>query len=793
MRKESLTSKNAKPQQFNNYSHTTLMLLDTAINICHSKATMRKLFTALGIFVFFILTLIYIPAITNNAYACSGTCYSYAHGSCSAMGLTDGTGNNCTTESGSGGKQDLCCVPIPTAVPSDCRTRGCSSGTTCQAPYGTYECVANTSTCTGTCISYAHGSCSAVGDVSASGSCAAVADNGNTDLCCKASAPTPTPTNCSNGNPHGSCPSGTSCQAPYGTYECVQNTITPTPAVTICGNSLQKCVQSQYCTVTSGSSCGSGTVCCPQADIRAGPNPTPAYISLNESCQAGSGSQNHGACTILNGASCQYGYALPSSVTNYTEADCPDAPGTNNSVEQCCARPTISGGTCLNITLLSTKLSGNPQTSSGVSTISCLSQGTYVEISATGDSGCSGDKFTATLNGQSASGTVNPNASSGPAFVPIIDNSYNNSTTTSVNVNVTIYNSDGSIMGTQVSQVPNSCSGSTTQPTNSTTTDTPTPSLTPSPTITVAPGSPVISPSSFCPTNQQTLSLTIPNSSGSHSVSVSVCGDSNCSSSNLTSISSGTLTLPGPVNINNSIYSGVQTGITTANLLQVTVDGQSSTIPYTDTCSPATSPTGISPTGVGPTATPIAGSTTVSFTAHLHGIGDSGDNVNPSASGSNQSPVDTALTATVYAYPSEYTASNPTANPVITGTGTLTYNANHNFTLSSPINLNLPSDTYLFKLSVPKYLTKALPNVKQVNTINSGNTFNFGDVTLVTGDVNGDNQLDINDYTIILGCINGSSSCDASTQKLADLNDDGVVDITDLNLFERELMVQTGQ
>jgi hypothetical protein len=79
---------------------------------------------------------------------------------------------------------------------------------------------------------------------------------------------------------------------------------------------------------------------------------------------------------------------------------------------------------------------------------------------------------------------------------------------------------------------------------------------------------------------------------------------------------------------------------------------------------------------------------------------------------------------------------------------------------------------------------------------------------LVTGDTNNDNVLNILDYNALLDCGYGelnplpindpnstynSKECQVHTPtEDVDLNDDGIINSTDYNLFLRELSVQNG-
>jgi hypothetical protein len=93
------------------------------------------------------------------------------------------------------------------------------------------------------------------------------------------------------------------------------------------------------------------------------------------------------------------------------------------------------------------------------------------------------------------------------------------------------------------------------------------------------------------------------------------------------------------------------------------------------------------------------------------------------------------------------------------------------------------------------FLPRQVPGII---TITQGQTTILPLTALVAGNTNNDTQLDITDYNMLISCFGGkytASSCLAPNTPLspgADLNDDGVVDGGDYNLFLRELSVQRG-
>ncbi len=69
-------------------------------------------------------------------------------------------------------------------------------------------------------------------------------------------------------------------------------------------------------------------------------------------------------------------------------------------------------------------------------------------------------------------------------------------------------------------------------------------------------------------------------------------------------------------------------------------------------------------------------------------------------------------------------------------------------------------------------------------------------ISLVAGDANNDNKISILDYNMLLGCYSDfapAANCPGSNKAQTDFTDDGSVNQFDLNLFLREVSVQTGQ
>lgn len=188
-----------------------------------------------------------------------------------------------------------------------------------------------------------------------------------------------------------------------------------------------------------------------------------------------------------------------------------------------------------------------------------------------------------------------------------------------------------------------------------------------------------------------------------------------------------------------------------------------------------------------PTPTLASGTTTLSVSFCPHGLGNCGDNVSPI--GGNTNPGHTLRNATVTILDGN--------NAIVQSThGTVVYNsASNTFTGTIPLN-PISSGHYLVILGMDGFLSKQAPGIV---TITQGQNTTIPILSLVTGNTNNDSQLDLLDYNIIIGCFGTKYTdpalCTAQDAQLspgADVNDDGVVDGTDYNLFVREQSIQKG-
>ncbi len=203
------------------------------------------------------------------------------------------------------------------------------------------------------------------------------------------------------------------------------------------------------------------------------------------------------------------------------------------------------------------------------------------------------------------------------------------------------------------------------------------------------------------------------------------------------------------------------------------------------------------------TSSPIptrTGGTPFTVTICPHGLGNCGDNVNPSSVG-NTNPLHTTRNILLH-------VTNTNNSPALGSPfpGQVTYipsSKNFQGIVTIP---DLLSGSYLITINMVGFLSKQLPGIIMVN---QGQQVTVPSISLVTGDIGpvpgtdnapfGDNQLDITDYNVLLSCFGSkmtTSSClNPPTQEYAgaDINDDGQVDGADYNEFLRELSVQTGQ
>lgn len=188
-----------------------------------------------------------------------------------------------------------------------------------------------------------------------------------------------------------------------------------------------------------------------------------------------------------------------------------------------------------------------------------------------------------------------------------------------------------------------------------------------------------------------------------------------------------------------------------------------------------------------PTVPPAAGSTLLTVALNLHGIGNAGDNVESPGAG-NQRPVrpQRIVTASLY---------GTTGAIVMAVQGVVTYSSSDG-SFRGTLNLGtaLQSGLYTVKIATQSYLKR---QVSAIISITKGGTTALPVVSLTAGDTNNDNKIDAVDYNLLLDCFSDlttARNCADQNKKLStDLNDDGIVNQFDYNIFIRELSVQKGE
>jgi len=224
----------------------------------------------------------------------------------------------------------------------------------------------------------------------------------------------------------------------------------------------------------------------------------------------------------------------------------------------------------------------------------------------------------------------------------------------------------------------------------------------------------------------------------------------------------------------------------------------STTTPAVIAISGSGSPT----TGPSPTTLPLPTitGTALNFSLLLHGVGAAGDNPNPTGNSlSNKNPLHPERNVSVEVFDTSNKSVASSSSPV-------TYDSNSGMFIGA---VGLPSSVktgnYSVKIQTNRYLKRLVPGIQQVV---AGQQVSVTPVQMIAGDTNNDNVLNVLDYNAMLDCGYGqlnplplndpnsayhSSDCQVHTPtEDVDLNDDGIINSTDYNLFLRELSVQNG-
>lgn len=245
-------------------------------------------------------------------------------------------------------------------------------------------------------------------------------------------------------------------------------------------------------------------------------------------------------------------------------------------------------------------------------------------------------------------------------------------------------------------------------------------------------------------------------------------------------------------NVTQTLSSGPQdqageNTLSTTTPASIIINGAAVSI--TPTASPSTT---IAPSGT---------STTLSFNILLHGVGAAGDNPNPGgAELSNKNPLHPQRPLDVQIYDNTNQVIASVSAPIAYD------NTTGNFTGKIDLGPNFKTGNYNIKAKTERYLRRLIPGIQTITNLQD-NT--IPQTALVAGDVNGDNILNILDYNILLDCgygllnplpmadpnsVYNSKFCQGHTPlaQFADLDDNGIVNSADYNLFLRELSVQNG-
>ena len=256
------------------------------------------------------------------------------------------------------------------------------------------------------------------------------------------------------------------------------------------------------------------------------------------------------------------------------------------------------------------------------------------------------------------------------------------------------------------------------------------------------------------------------------------------------------------------------TTVTYTTITQVLSSGSSdqaaeNVLSTTATASIIVNGTALTPTMVatasatpGPSATPAptANTTLLKFNLLLHGVGAAGDNPNPAGNSlSNKNPLHPQRNLKVEVY--------GTNNQLVTSaSGSLLYNAGSGtFTGTIDLGPSFAEGNYSLKVKTDRYLRKLIPGIQNIKNLAENDVQQAG---LVAGDVNSDNLLNILDYNALLDCGYGeldplpmedanavfnSTSCQNHIPAVnVDIEDNGIINSADYNLFLRELSVQNG-
>lgn len=289
-------------------------------------------------------------------------------------------------------------------------------------------------------------------------------------------------------------------------------------------------------------------------------------------------------------------------------------------------------------------------------------------------------------------------------------------------------------------------------------------------------------------------------SSGTIAQSVSIGSDPTKALSKKTKIGTIHFTAVGSTNGSTTTvtFGTVSQALSASSTDQANQNVLSTTTPAVIAIAGANSPT----ISAAPTTLPIPTitGTALDFTLFMHGIGAAGDNPNPTGNSlSNKNPLHPQRNLSIQVF-------NTSNQIVASSSSPVTFDATSG-TFIGAVGLpsSVKSGNYSVKVQTDSYLRRLVPGIQQVV---AGQETMVAPVQMIAGDTNTDNVLNVLDYNALLDCGYGeldplpmndpnavfnSSDCQIHTPAQdVDVNDDGVINSTDYNLFLRELSVQNG-
>ena len=288
---------------------------------------------------------------------------------------------------------------------------------------------------------------------------------------------------------------------------------------------------------------------------------------------------------------------------------------------------------------------------------------------------------------------------------------------------------------------------------------------------------------------------------GTIAESVSIGSDPTKAISTVTKVATLHFTAVGNTNGDTTTisYGTLSQALSSASNNQASQNVLSTTTPAIIAISGGSSPT----TSPVPTALPIPTiiGTALNFSLLLHGVGAAGDNPNPTGNSlSNKNPLHPQRVLNIQVFDTNNQSVANSSSPV-------TYDSTSGMFLGA---VGLPSSVktgnYSVKIQTDRYLRRLVPGIQHI--VAGQEVTVSPPVEMIAGDTNNDNVLNVLDYNALLDCGYGdlnplpmndpnatfhSANCQVHTPvEDLDLNDDGIINSTDYNLFLRELSVQNG-